>query len=147
MGAMVAWSACYIHGPRLLASLALFAAMERGLLTETPGPRPRLFGFWKGRPAGRRQVAVCVCFVWFVFLWLFFVRQAVFCFVFLWFCSLVRWQVVVCSVHVSAGGFWLFKSQFLASFFVFWFCSLVRWQVHWSEGSNIRPTLLELTRV
>ncbi|CAJ1438387.1 unnamed protein product [Effrenium voratum] len=37
LGALVAWSACYIHGPRLLASLALFAAMERGLLTETPG--------------------------------------------------------------------------------------------------------------
>ena len=36
LSAMIAWSASYVHGPRLLASLALFHAMEAGLL-ETPG--------------------------------------------------------------------------------------------------------------
>ena len=36
LSAMVAWSASYVHGPRLLASLALFHVLEENLL-ETPG--------------------------------------------------------------------------------------------------------------
>ena len=36
LSAMVAWSASYVRGPRLLASLALFHALEENLL-ETPG--------------------------------------------------------------------------------------------------------------
>eukprot|EP00438_Fugacium_kawagutii_P014068 Skav204175 [mRNA] locus=scaffold903:508926:512000:- [translate_table: standard] len=34
---MVAWSASYVHGPRLLASLALFHALEQPGLLTTPG--------------------------------------------------------------------------------------------------------------
>ena len=36
LSAMVAWSASYVHGSRLLASLALFHVLEENLL-ETPG--------------------------------------------------------------------------------------------------------------